>query len=498
MGLSLASYGGLSGTPNIDGQFPITLKVTDALGRSASVLTTVRVSLARPPSAFTKTGSLAIPRSGHTATLLLPSGEVLVTGGGNGLSDTTAELYDSATSSFRATMGHMNYARSGHTATLLSNANLPNHGKVLIVGSVGTSAELYDPVKSTFAVTGSMHHARTSPTATLLKTGKVLVVGGDPSTTDLRAELYDPTLGTFSYTGSTTTPRSGHTATMLIGGNVLIAGGTGAAGPTATAEVYNTSSGTFMRTTHNMNVPRTGHTATLLGTEDGSQDGSVLIIGTDGSADLYNPNTETFTRVGSTLLGRPNYNHTASLINDQGAVLVAGGYTVVPWCGTNNRFQFSVPGAELFASESDGFTVTGGLNMSQDDLTMSRDGHTATVLADGITVLIVGGTQRRPTNNCTESTNILSSAELFKTGQQQTTFTLTGRCVGMHPFTLSQCESGEDVAQCPVGQAAIRPVNALLVCGVLHVQKLVDGALYCDTSYNTSPGICETVVKITP
>jgi len=495
MGLSLASYGGLSGTPNIDGQFPITLKVTDALGRSASVPTTVRVSLARPPSAFTKTGSLGIPRSGHAATLLLTK-DVLVTGGGNGLADMTAELYDPNTGTFSATKGPMIDARSGHTATLLSNANLPNHGKVLIVGSMGTSAELYDPVKSAFAATGSMHHARTSPTATLLNTGKVLVVGGDPSTTDLRAELYDPTSGTFFYTGSTTTPRSGHTATKLIGGNVLIAGGIGAAGPTA--EVYNPSSGTFTRTTHNMNVPRTGHTATLLGTEDGSQDGSVLIIGTDGSADLYNPNTETFTRVGSTLLGRPNYNHTASLINDQGAVLVAGGYTVVPWCGTNNRFQFSIPGAELFASESDGFTITGGLNMSQDDLTMSRDGHTATVLADGITVLIVGGTQRSPTNNCIESTNILSSAELFKTGQQQTTFTLTGFCVGIHAHNSAECETSTDVAQCPVGQAAIRPVNALFTCGVRPVQESADAALYCGASFNTFPGICQTRVKTTP
>jgi hypothetical protein len=89
MGLSLSPSGELSGTPIIDGQFPITLKVTDALGRSASVSTTVRVSLARPKSAFTKTGSLGIPRSGHASTLLL-TGDVLVTGGGNGGSDATA------------------------------------------------------------------------------------------------------------------------------------------------------------------------------------------------------------------------------------------------------------------------------------------------------------------------------------------------------------------------------------------------------------------------
>jgi hypothetical protein len=456
MGLSLLSSGVLTGTPTIDGQFPITLKVIDALGRSASVFTTVRVSLARPLSAFTQTGSLGIPRSGHAATLLL-TGEVLVTGGGNGGPDATAELYDPGTRSFGSTTGHMTEARSGHTATLLSNANLPNHGKVLIVGSVGTSAELYDPVKRTFAATGSMQHARTSPTATLLNTGKVLVVGGDPSTTDLRAELYNPASGTFSYTGSTTTLRTGHTATLLNDGRVLIAGGNGAGA--STAELYSPTNGTFMLTPGRMTKPRSGHTATLLGLEDGNQDGRVLIIGTDGSADLFNPANETFTRVGSSLSGSPNYKHSASLINDQGAVLVAGGYTIVPWCGTNSSFQVSVPGAELFASESDGFTVTGHLNIS-------RDGHTATVLADGITVLIVGGTQRSPTyNNCTESTNILSSAELFQNNgtRSQQTSTLTGYCI-VPEFTTPGCIVSGNTAACPVGQAAIAPTTYMDFC----------------------------------
>jgi hypothetical protein len=420
MGLSLSSSGELSGTPNIDGQFPITLKVTDALGRSASVFTTVRVSLARPPSAFSKTGSLGIPRAGHAATLLL-TGDVLVTGGGNGGPDATAELYNVHTGSFAPTTGKMTEARSGHTATLLSNANLPNHGKVLIVGSMGTGAELYDPVKRTFAATGSMNHARTSATATLLNTGKVLIAGGDVNTADLRAELYDPTSGTFAYPGSTTTLRSGHTATFLIDGRVLIAGGTGAAG--ATAEIYNPKYGTFTPTAGGMTEPRSGHTATLLGTEDGSQDGSVLIIGNhpgffgfnrlpnDGSAELFNPNTETFKRVGS--LGT-SYGHTASLINDRGAVLVAGGYAFrsPPWpCGFQ-PYRYSEVNAALFAPESDGFTATGHLNMP-------RDGHTATVLADGITVLVIGGTQRglifRAPNYCYVVTDVLSSAELFKT-----------------------------------------------------------------------------------
>jgi hypothetical protein len=59
-------------------------------------------------------------------------------------------------------------------------------------------------------------------------------------------------------------------------------------------------------------------------------------------------------------------------------------------------------GAELFASESEGFTATGALNTP-------RDGHTATALVDG-TILVTGGTDHRGR----QSVVVLSSAELFK------------------------------------------------------------------------------------
>jgi probable HAF family extracellular repeat protein len=148
MGLSLTKGGVLSGMPTSDGHFLITLKVTDALNHVAHAYTTVRVSLARPPASFTPTGSMTIPRSRHTATLLLTTGEVLVTGGGNGRPDVTAELYNPATGTFTRTTGNMLEARSGHTATVLGNPKLPNYGKVLIVGGNTTSgdlkAELYE------------------------------------------------------------------------------------------------------------------------------------------------------------------------------------------------------------------------------------------------------------------------------------------------------------------------------------------------------------------
>jgi hypothetical protein len=401
MGLSLSSAGVLSGTPTAAGQFPITLNVMDAVSRSAPPFPmTVRVSLARPPASFTFTGSMEIARSGHAATLLL-SGKVLVTGGGNGTADATAELYDPAAGTFSSSSGNMTEPRIGHTATLLklSNPAAANYGKVLIVGSTDLSAELYDPTKSTFAATGSMHHTHTSPTATLLNTGKVLIVGGNTASGDLTAELYDPASGTFSDTGSTTILRAGHTATLLLDGRVLIAGG-GA----ASAELYNPSSGTFTATAGSMTEARSGHTATLLGAADGVQDGYVLIIGTDGTADLYSPATETFERIGSLPVMRPSHQHTASPRTD-GTVLASGG-------GLSFWRVTSLSAAALFAPESDGFTTTGSLNTS-------RYAHTATTLGDGA-VLIVGGTHATyqcvgyPFFTCRTYRTILSSAELFR------------------------------------------------------------------------------------
>src|ERR1043166_4002772 len=126
--------------------------------------------------------------------------------------------------------GAMNTSRLGHTATLLRN------GKVLIVGGTGgdavfipgncvcsATAELYDPSTGGFSFTGSLHVARAYHTATLLQNGKVLVTGGGIPTSS--AELYDPDSGTWSATGDLTTPRQNHTATLLTNGKVLLAGG---------------------------------------------------------------------------------------------------------------------------------------------------------------------------------------------------------------------------------------------------------------------------------
>ncbi len=267
----------------------------------------------RPPSCttrrrgtFSPTGSLTAARSGQTATLLR-DGRVLVAGGGycgdaehSGIW-ASAELYDPATGTFSPT-GSMSKPREAHTATLLAD------GRVLITGGITgqspaaslpvracvvpdgqptsadvlASAELYDPATGRFSKTGSMSVFRDQHTATLLKDGRVLVVGGGGEGYDSRTEveLYDPGTGRFSRTGSLKRGRWLHTATLLDDGRVLIAGGRSPSGSVyAAAELYDPATGKFS-SAGSMSEGRQQHTATLLA------DGRVLIAGgysSDGS-----------------------------------------------------------------------------------------------------------------------------------------------------------------------------------------------------------------------
>jgi hypothetical protein len=271
---------------------------------------------------------------GHTATLL-PNGTVLLAGGflnsvwdyGGSLSDNGAGLYDSNTGQFSNT-GSMTANRGDDKATLLAS------GKVLIAGGSSmdqtgpglASAELYDPASGAFSPTGNMTDARFMHTAVLLNNGKVLIAGGAISNTAAplaTAELYDPSTGAFTNSGPMTIGREQHTATLLADGRVLIAGGEIAAGSgnlqaTASAEIYDPTTGTFSAT-GSMATARSFHTATLLPA------GTALVAGggdDNSTAEVFDPTTGTFSITGGMEVGRSG--HTATLLSN-GSVLVAGG-----------------------------------------------------------------------------------------------------------------------------------------------------------------------------
>jgi hypothetical protein len=202
---------------------------------------------------FTLTGSMNTERVGHTATLLA-SGKVFIAGGRNGFAPDSpddppwdplvAELFDPSTGTFALT-GSMSTTRIGHRATLLSD------GKVLLLGGIPAIqnrheqpqgvvyAEIYDPETGAFSAT-KVILSQDSYTATLLKSGQVLIAGGEEASVAVAtAMLIDAANGTMTATGSLVTARKGHTATILNDGRVLVTGGTDSNGKTlATAEVY--------------------------------------------------------------------------------------------------------------------------------------------------------------------------------------------------------------------------------------------------------------------
>lgn len=367
------------------------------LSMSLGITTTARGQGAEPESivshrlagtaAFPATGSMTIARSSHTATLL-PSGKVLVAGGNKDIySDNplaSAELYDPVTGNW-STTGSLTKARSSHTATLLST------GKVLVVGGFAgfndylASAELYDPLTGSWSTTGSLAVGRGFHTATLLASDKVLVVGGYAGFNNYlaSAEIYDPVTGTWSSSGNLTEARDSHTATLLRSGKVLVAGGYGPTGAIgnlslASAELYDPATDTWS-TTGSLITAAGDRQAILL------PSGKVLVTGGYGvgplaDAELYDPATGSWSKTASLKTARSG--HTATLLVS-GKVLVAGG-------------TLPTTSAELYDPATGTWSTSG-------NLTEPRLEHTATLLLND-KVLLAGGLNDSGT---------LASAELY-------------------------------------------------------------------------------------
>jgi hypothetical protein len=157
----------------------------------------------------------------------------------------SAELYQPDNNSF-VPAGAMivPYEYWGYTAILLKTGNVLIAGGD-VTGFDATTAELYDPSVRKFRSTGFLKQPRDAPTATLLPDGKVLMAGGSydfPPLVSNTAEIYDSVDGTFTSAGEMVLSRTGHTATLLMDGRVLLAGGVTTLGyplsPDSSAELY--------------------------------------------------------------------------------------------------------------------------------------------------------------------------------------------------------------------------------------------------------------------
>jgi hypothetical protein len=331
-----------------------------------------RASAANTAGRILATGSMTAPRHSHTATLL-PNGKVLIAGGmpRNGVFLATAEIYDPALGRF-APAGKMNTTRGyGSTATLLPN------GKVLLAGGSDTAActansELYDSATGAFVPTGAMTTPRCGAIAVLLRTGDVLIAGGNLNSDDSpqnSAELYHPAAGTFSSTGSMQAARVSFAAVRIKDGRVLVVGGANGGHALSTAELYDPSAGRFLPA-GSMNSGRHKLGAALL------PDANVLIAGGQGNGAWGNTfsSTEIFDRGTSTFTAGPKMDFerfkllTGVVALRSGRILIAGG----------------ADQAEVYDPASNAFLPTAGEKL--DGFYFS----TATLLTDG-RVLIVGG-----------------------------------------------------------------------------------------------------------
>lgn len=307
----------------------------------------------------------------------------------------TAERFDPM-SGQRTPAGQMITPRSSFTATTLRG------GRVLVVGGVvqpGENAfpvtlatvELYDPVMSIWTEAAPMRVAREFHTATLLADGRVLVSGGTQSNGRVLAdaEIYDPIANRWQSIEPMHEGRWHHTATLLATGQVLVAGGdTVHDYHAATAELYDPVANSWYFA-HNMATGRTEHTAIRL------PSGEVLItggLGQDGllaSTERYDPVADQWVSSGS--MSTVRFNHAATLLLS-GQVLVTG--------GGNGGAIPALATADLYDPPTNRWQFLG-------QIPTARSGHTTVLLPTG-QVVLAGGYARQSSVDIYDPTSRLA------------------------------------------------------------------------------------------
>jgi N-acetylneuraminic acid mutarotase len=359
-------------------------------------------------NAWTSAGSLATARRLHTATAAAAGigDDVFVMGGldvgtnGVAFGLFSIERYSASTNSWFTLTQRLDDARYGHTATALSD------GDILIAGGLSATVSGFTVVPTTldrverfdfdtYALSnaGQLREARARHSATLLPSGKLMLIGGvnQSTSTSYRSsiETFDPVTGDAMLDSAMATARADHTATLIPTGAILVAGGrANAATLTASAALVRTAAESSVGAASNCGRRTAAAIAVLA-------DGRVLVAGGLDSANatlvdarIYDPMANTCTTVASMPSARSS--HTLTLL-PSGRLLAVGGY---------NSSGLQTPNVFLF----DPSVGASGSWVTLPTLAMARADHTATLLADG-RVLIFGGSP--------PSATITTSVEIF-------------------------------------------------------------------------------------
>jgi hypothetical protein len=241
-----------------------------------------------------------------------------------------------------------------------------------------------------WALGASMAETRTEHSATLLASGKVLVVGGFTSGVNgafdnARAELYDPCSDSWSPAGAVREGRNGHSAVLLRDGRVLVVGGALDGWSVLTADLYDPLSNSWSPA---QSPPGPGRAI-------GLPSDQVLLLGSDvvdNTTALYDPETDAWSPTG--VVARPRWGWEMTALAN-GNVLLSGGFS-------NEPFSPAVLEAELYDPMSGSWSPAGVLSRM-------RNGHAPVRLASG-RVLISGGYPQAPSPTPASSTEIYDPA----------------------------------------------------------------------------------------
>lgn len=247
--------------------------------------------------------------------LLLDDGRVFVL---SKFSD-AATLIDVKQSTAKSTQP-MTQSRGVAASVLLAT------GDVLVTGGASTaSAEIYHPDGGFTAV--PMIARRASHSATRLANGDVLIAGGEPcDSSGSTTEIFDHTTGRF-VAGPTMAARVRHNAVLLKDGRVLLVGGDQCNGMgVATAVIYNPGNNTMVTNLPDMFNVRDASSTVLL------PDGRALVVGGEENnaaaipgVEAYDPATNQWTRL--TPLPQPR-EQAGVVALDDGSVAIVGGINV--------------------------------------------------------------------------------------------------------------------------------------------------------------------------